>query len=290
MTHLISGATGALGQALFQAAQRHNTTARIAFGTRTPEALRSPGTDVRRLDYDDPASMRDAFVDVESLLLISTHADYATRKRQHRAAFEAARDAGVARVLFTSLVGADQPGDSVLLDVYSDAEQALGELGVPHVIMRNGIYLGLIPKLLGDVQAKQSVVLSAGEAAVSWISREDIADFALSALLDPELVGTYELVGSSYSMPQVVQVLAAQQGRQIEYTTVPHEVFVQRLSDSGMPREAVEGFSGVLRDMDLGRYQSASQDVATRLGRSALDLPQYLSRAYESWQAGAPSP
>src|SRR5258708_7485955 len=65
--------------------------------------LRAPGADVRYGDFDGPASLRDAFAGGRRLLLISTDA-VGRRIRQHRAAIDAAATAGVAHVVFTSIV------------------------------------------------------------------------------------------------------------------------------------------------------------------------------------------
>src|SRR5437588_4205361 len=74
--------------------------------TRRPRALRevgARGVDVRYGDFDDPASLPDAFADGRRMLLISTDA-MGRRVRQHRAAIDAAAAAGVEHVVFTSHV------------------------------------------------------------------------------------------------------------------------------------------------------------------------------------------
>ncbi|MEM7609712.1 MAG: NAD(P)H-binding protein, partial [Myxococcota bacterium] len=136
MTHLVTGATGALGQAILDELRERGATA--AFGARDPSKL-TGDVDARRVDYDDPASMRAAFTGVDTLLLISSNAANEARRRQHAAAIDAAREAGVARIVYTSFVGAAAPGDNPLLEVHHDAERRLRESGVPWVAWRNGL-------------------------------------------------------------------------------------------------------------------------------------------------------
>ncbi|MEN0066821.1 MAG: NAD(P)H-binding protein [Myxococcota bacterium] len=281
MTNLITGASGALGQALVAATRSRAALSSVAFGTRRPDDLDAPDLEARRVDYDDPASMSDAFAGVDSLLLISTHADHSARKRQHRAAFEAAHAAGVRRILFTSLVGAHDPGDNDLLDVYADGERALAELGVPHVVFRDGIYLGLIPVLLGEFEASGKVVLSAGDTPVAWVSREDVAQFALDVLLDPEVTGTFEVAGPNMaSMPEIVATLSAHTRNPIEYVHLPHKAFLEALASSGMPVASAEGFAEVTRAMFDGRFQGSGDAFVARMGRPAESVSEYLARTY----------
>ncbi|MFZ8366144.1 NmrA family NAD(P)-binding protein, partial [Staphylococcus aureus] len=69
------------------------------------EALAAKGVKVLKGDYDDPAGLVDAFRGAATLLLVSGETPVEIRIRQHRAAIDAAKAAGVGRVVYTSFVG-----------------------------------------------------------------------------------------------------------------------------------------------------------------------------------------
>ena len=85
--------------------------------TRTPEKLADfaeRGVIVRPADFDNPASLAEAFAGADRLLLIPTDALDGTdrRQRQHKAAIQAAENAGVNHIVYLSLVN---PTDTPVL-------------------------------------------------------------------------------------------------------------------------------------------------------------------------------
>src|ERR671930_2299563 len=104
MSVIVTGAGGHLGRRVAEQLLERLTPEDLVLVTRRPEALRdfcARGADVRYGDFDDPASLRDAFAGGRRMLLISTDAS-GRRVRQQRAAIDAARAAGIDHVVFTS--------------------------------------------------------------------------------------------------------------------------------------------------------------------------------------------
>src|SRR5512143_2007904 len=100
----ITGASGQLGRLVAERVLAQCAPRDVILATRSPHALAefaARGADVRRADFDDPASLREAFAGVERMLLISG-TDLERRVAQHRAAIAAAEAAGVRRVVYTS--------------------------------------------------------------------------------------------------------------------------------------------------------------------------------------------
>src|SRR5690606_23263875 len=65
------------------------------------------GVQVRQADYDDPDSLKAAFQGVDRVLLISGNA-VGERERQHGNVIDAAKDAGVSYLAYTSILKGDQ--------------------------------------------------------------------------------------------------------------------------------------------------------------------------------------
>lgn len=103
--------------------------------TRTPgrhAAWQEQGVDVRLGDFDQPHSLAAAFRGVERLLLISTNSIDGTGRRvaQHRHAIDAARQAGVAHIVYTSFLQPPAGKTSLLNDDHRATEALLADSGI----------------------------------------------------------------------------------------------------------------------------------------------------------------
>ena len=101
---LVTGAAGNLGRRVVELLLEAKAGPIIAT-TRTPEKLADfaqRGVEIRRADFNDPKTLETAFAGAERLLLISTGDLFpeGARLRQHRAAVQAAIDAGVRHVVY----------------------------------------------------------------------------------------------------------------------------------------------------------------------------------------------
>src|SRR3981081_364699 len=95
MSVIVTGAAGHIGRLVAEQLLERIAPKNLVLVTRRPEALRewnARGAEVRYGDFDDPASLRDAFAGGRRMLLISTDA-LGRRIRQHRAAIDAAKTA-----------------------------------------------------------------------------------------------------------------------------------------------------------------------------------------------------
>ena len=138
MTIGITGATGHLGRLVVQdLISRGAATHAIAL-VRSPPKAADLGIPAREADYDRPETLRAAFQGVDTLLLISAN-EVGKRAVQHRNALDAAREAGVQRIIYTSLLHAD----TSVLDLAAEhlaTEGMLKDLGSSWTILRNGWY------------------------------------------------------------------------------------------------------------------------------------------------------
>ncbi len=106
-TLLVTGASGQLGRRVVELLLEAGAGTVVA-ATRDPAKLAdlaARGAVVRRADFDDEASLVEAFQGVDRLLLISTDALDRPGRRlaQHEAAVRAAVSAGVGHIVYTSL-------------------------------------------------------------------------------------------------------------------------------------------------------------------------------------------
>lgn len=265
MTFLVTGAAGNLGalavEALLDRGVAPGDIVATARDTDRLAALAARGVVTRRLDYDDPASIDAALEGVHRLLLVSSNS-VGQRVPQHRAVLEAAALRGVELVAYTSILRADTTS-LVLAADHVATEQILAELGLPHVLLRNGWYFENYTAQL-QVHLEHGVVGAAGTGRISAASRADFAAAAAAALVADDSVGrVHELAGDeSFTMADYAATLAEQTGRAVSYVDLPEGEYAAVLESAGVPA----GFAAVLADGDRGVAEGELYDTSGALG------------------------
>jgi NAD(P)H dehydrogenase (quinone) len=106
MTIAITGATGQLGRLVVNTLKAKVPTADIVALARSPAKAADLGVAAREADYAKPETLDRALAGVDTLLLISS-SEIGQRATQHRNVIDAAKKAGVKRIVYTSLLHAD---------------------------------------------------------------------------------------------------------------------------------------------------------------------------------------
>ncbi|GAB15820.1 putative NAD(P)H--quinone oxidoreductase [Arthrobacter globiformis NBRC 12137] len=289
MTIAITGATGQLGRLVVEALLDSGLPAdQIVAAGRTVDRiadLGQRGVQVRTIDYSQPESLRQAFAGAHKVLLVSG-SEVGQRVEQHRNAIEAARDAGVGLIAYTSVANADTTAMQLAAE-HIATEEILRDSGVPFVLLRNGWYLenytGQLP-----VQVQHGAVFgSAGEGRVSAAARADYAAAAAAVLLRDDQGGkVYELGGDdAFTLSELAGEVSAASGKPVTYTDLPAEKYTQVLVEAGLP----EPYAAILADSDLGIARGdllvTSGDLSALLGRPTTPLREAVQAAAASLQA-----
>ena len=138
MTIAVTAATGQLGRLVVAKLKAKRPASEIVALARHPAKAADLGVAVREADYSKPETLAKALAGVDTLLLISS-SEIGQRAVQHRNVIEAAKKAGVKRIVYTSLLRADSTPLS-LGEEHRATEADLKASGVPFTILRNGWY------------------------------------------------------------------------------------------------------------------------------------------------------
>jgi NAD(P)H dehydrogenase (quinone) len=281
MSIVVTGATGQLGRLVVQALLQRGIPAEqiIATGRRTEVLadLAKRGVVVRRGDFNDEASLAEAFAGGDKLLLVSG-SQAGQRVRQHANAINAAKAAGVRLIAYTSGIRANTSTMLAMKD-HRATERLLAEAGVPHVLLRNCWYLenytGQLP-----VYLERGIVGAAGAGKVSAATRADYAEAAAAVLAGEGHAGAvYELGGEPFTMAELAEVISAATGQTVTYTNLTPEQYQAVLVGAGLPEEMVAMVADGDRGVAAGELLVEGDDLKRLLGRPPTPLADAVAAA-----------
>lgn len=286
---LVSGASGSLGKRVVELLLERGQGARIVAVTRKPEGLAelaARGVDVRRGDFDDPASLLSAFAGVERALVISTDAldKPGHRVSQHRNAFQALAGAGAKHVVYTSIVS--PVGSRILLSKdHAESEAALVQAGTPFTVLRDNMYSHLLLDTAKRAFQTGKLVDARQNGKVAYVSREDIAAVAAAVLSEPAGGNrTLDVTGpEALSSPELAALLSELGGRKIEHESIPLAALVEGMVQHGLPRPVAEIYASFDAGIAAGELEGVSDTVQRLTGKKPESVAELLRRSKAAW-------
>lgn len=279
MTIAITGATGQLGRLVIDKLRAKGRAADLVALARSPEKAADLGVAVREADYDRPETLGPALAGVDTLLLISG-SEVGRRVAQHRNVIAAAKNVGVKRIVYTSLLHADTSPIS-LADEHRATEAALKGAGIPSTILRNGWYTENYTGSLGGALAAGAIIGSAGDGRISLAARADYADAAVAVLTGTGHEGkVYELAGDeAWTLADLAAEVSRQTGRTIPYRSLPEAEYAAALAGFGLP----EGLALAIASWDVCASKGALFDdgrqLSALIGRPTTPLSTVVAAA-----------
>lgn len=278
---LVAGASGQLGRLVLDALVSIGGH-RIIATTRTPANLgryAERGVDVRAADYTKPKdALVEAFQGATHMLLISTQ-EVGARYEHHLKALNAAIEAGVRHIFYTSHSHPDTSTSPVAPE-HGMMEKAIKASGVTYTMLRNFLYSENVLLALAESVATGTHFGVEGEGKVAWISRSDCAAAAAAAMLSAREHEnqTYNITGPrAYSNAELVAAVSKAIGRPIAYVGLPAEEFEARLVANGVPGEIAQKITGLETANGLGDHDLVNDMVERLTGRPPESLEDFLA-------------
>ncbi|MEU3308287.1 SDR family oxidoreductase [Nocardiopsis sp. NPDC055551] len=281
MSVVVTGATGHLGRLVVESLLERGLPAGeiTATGRDTTKLadLAELGVATARADFEDPASLRAAFAGADTLLLVSG-SEVGERARQHRNAIEAAKEAAVGHIAYTSVLRADRSALS-LAPEHKATEQILAESGLPHTLLRNGFYSEVYVNQLEQAREHGAVVGSAGEGLLSSASRADYAEAAAVVLLDPaaHAGAVYELAGDqAWTYTDLAAAIGEVLGREVAYNDLNEEQHRKVLTGAGLDEATAEFVVGLDTSAREGELYGEPGHLSKLIGRPTTPIVDTL--------------
>lgn len=273
----VTGSTGQLGGQVARLLAAAGTAQRLV----VRDAGRAPKLDgavTAIATYADAAQARAALAGVKTLFMVSA-AEAEDRLQQHYTFVDAAADAGVQHIVYTSFFGAAPDCTPLGRDHYASEERIKGS-GMDYTILRDNFYLDFLPLLAGE----DGVIRGpAGDGVMAAVTRGDIARAALAVLRDPALHRgrSYDLTGpEDLSLARAAELLTAGTGRTISYRNETlAEAYASR-EPYGAPPWQVDAWVSTYTAIAAGELAGPTSTVHALTGREPLGLADFLAEAH----------
>lgn len=279
MTIAITAANGQLGRHVLDLLTPRLGDRDLIALVRSPEKAADLDTPLRQADYDRPETLQPALAGVDTLLLISG-SEIGQREAQHRNVIEAAKAAGVGRIVYTSLLHADSSPLS-LAPEHAATEVALHESGLAFTILRNGWYaenhLASVPAAL----ANGAFYGAAGDGRIAAAARTDYAAAAVAVLTGQGHEGrTYELAGApAFTLTELAAEISRQTGRDIPYVNLPEGDYAKALEGAGLPAPLAAAYASFDAAAAQGALDGEGEELQRLIGRASTPLADLVAAA-----------
>ncbi len=286
---LVTGATGQFGKTTIDFLLKKDIPANNIAALVRDEAkaadLKSKGIILKTGDYNNYESLLAAFADADKLLFVSGN-EIENRVSQHENVVKAAIQAGVKHVVYTSFLSANESNTSPIAmvgEAHIQTEKWLKESGLSYTILKNNIYMDMIPVFIGEKALETGIIYQpAGEGKCAYVLREEMAEIAANILTSTGHEGKiYPLTGNkAYSYGDIAKILSEITGKDIQYVSPTPEEFSKTLQEANVPAAYIGMLTGFSVAKAQGEFDIEDNTMEILLGRKPTSVTGYLKKMY----------
>lgn len=279
----VTASSGTLGRLVAAELKRRGQMNNTILTARNPAKiadLAASGFKTARADYDDAASMEAAFKGVEVLLFISGEGNHEERAAAHKRVIDAAKKAGVERIVYTSFTNPTAQSRFPLAHSHGLTEDYLKASANSFTILRNNLYAWNLDPILEQSKEADLLQRPAARGKVAYVTHEDCAAAAVGALLGAGHANKiYEITGpEAADLYEIAAALSQARGRKVTAVDAPMASFESMFRSSGLPDYMVVALLGLLSGVGAGEYEAVSQDGPRLAGRPFTPIREYVRR------------
>lgn len=275
----ITGATGQLGRIVVSKLKEKVAADAIVALVRSTQKAADLGVESREADYTKPETLESALESIDTLLLISS-SEVGQRASQHKNMIDAAKKAGVRKIVYTSLLHADTSILSLAVE-HRATEEELKKSGITYTILRNGWYTENYTGSIAGALAGGTFIGSAGEGKISSATREDFAEAAVAVLTstghDNKI---YELAGDqAYTLSELAAEISKQTGKDIPYKDLPENGYASALKSFGLPEQLADAIAGWDKAASHDALYDNGHQLSQLIGRPTTPMHETVANA-----------
>jgi len=280
---LVVGATGNIGKEIVNALARRGGREVLAAARDARKADTQfqglSGVRAVELNLDQPDTLPQALTGADALVLVNPLVPGIGA--QTRSLVAAAKQAGVARVVRCSLIGAGEPEPITEAKWHTEADEAIQSSGLRFTLLRPNQYFQnfVNARATNTVRTQGAIYLPLADSRVSNIDTRDLGEAAARVILDDSGAHdgkAYTLTGGeANTMAELAEALSASLGKPVKYVPVSEDQTRQGMLGVGMPPIIVDAILGWFGYCRAGRAARVSEDSARLLGRKPRGVTDF---------------
>jgi NAD(P)H dehydrogenase (quinone) len=280
MTLAIFGATGQLGGLVIDSLLERNTVAGgiLALGRNHERLsdLADRGLRTAHVNLDDTAGTAATLAGVDTVLLISL-SEPGGRVQLHANAVQAAKDAGVGHLVYTSALQAPTTTLALAPD-HKATEELITASGIPATFLRNGWYTENHRQEFDGARQSGVIANSVGDGRIATAPRRDYAEAAAAVLSTPGHEGkAYELSGdTAWNYTEFAAAAQDVLGTPVRYQVLTPEQEHEQLLGFGMDEGTAAFVETLNANMRDGALAPTPGDLSKLIGRPTEPLIETL--------------
>ncbi|MEU4810454.1 SDR family oxidoreductase [Nocardia fluminea] len=273
-TIAISGASGHIGGRVARLLAPSGARLRL-LGRHVEHIAPIDGATTATIDFGDPTTVAAALDGVGTFFFVSA-TESADRAAQQTAVVNAAKDAGVQRIVYLSFVGAAPDATFTFARDHWYTEQAIRASGLAFTFLRDNQYQDIIPHF---ADADGVIEGPAGDGEVAAVTRADVADCAAAVLdSDAHHGETVDLTGPrAFTLRTATADMSEVLGRPFRYVEQTVEQAYASRAKYDAPAWEVDGWVSTYTSIAQGDLAQVTDAVAHLTGHPATDFRQFLA-------------
>jgi NAD(P)H dehydrogenase (quinone) len=286
----VTAATGRLGQAVLHKLAEEVGTDQLLAIARDPAKFKLANIQCLKGDYNSVAEMTAALAGVDTVVMISAPVTPGTdRIEMHRKVIEAAKKAGVRKIIFTSVIGGDNEQNTLFAATQAVNRQAEADLqasGLDWIVARNGLYLELDLGHIILADKNDGVYRNnAGDGRAGYISIDEIAAATARLALGDDCLGqVLNIIGETLSQAELVQMASEVFDLNVRYEPMSVDENIARfMADERIAargEEVARMLTGCFQCIAQGDFDVAS-DFERAVGRPPKSVRQQMQEHRE---------
>ena len=199
--------------------------------------------------------------------------------RLHRTAIEAAGEAGVGRVLYTSHMAARPGSPFAPADQHAGTEADLAASGLLYTSLRHGFYAESCLHMVGEALRRGELRVPE-DGPISWTARADLAEADAAILSGParwDGITPPLTAAQAVTMAELAALASELGGREVRHVVVSDGEWTEAKIAAGMPAMYAEMLLGVFVAARRGDFAATDPTLQTLLGRAPTTMREAIS-------------